>query len=62
MNRRSFLLTGSSLTAAALARPYVARAAVREIVVAEPVHGIGYLPLYLAMAKGYFAEADISAR
>jgi NitT/TauT family transport system substrate-binding protein len=59
MNRRSFLLTGSSLTVSALARPHIAQAAVREINVAEPVHGIGYLPLYVGMANGYFAEADL---
>jgi NitT/TauT family transport system substrate-binding protein len=59
MDRRSFLLRGSSLTVAALARPHIAQAAVREIIVAEPVHGIGYLPLYVGMANGYFAEADL---
>ena len=26
---------------------------------AEPVHSTGYLPMYIAMAKGYFAESDI---
>ncbi len=62
MNRRKFLGSTATLGAALLAKPYLARAAAHEIVVAEPVHGIGYLPLYLAMAKGYFAEADISAR
>jgi NitT/TauT family transport system substrate-binding protein len=27
----------------------------RPVIVAEPLHGIGYLPLYVAIAKGYFA-------
>src|SRR5262249_21781996 len=27
--------------------------------VAEPVHSTGYLPMYIAMANGYFAESDI---
>jgi NitT/TauT family transport system substrate-binding protein len=62
MDRRKFLGSAATLGAALVAKPYLARAAAREIVVAEPVHGIGYLPLYLAMAKGYLAEADISAR
>ena len=59
MHRRSFLTATSALGMAALARPYVACAAAREIVVAEPVHGIGYLPLYVGIANGYFAEADV---
>ena len=59
MNRRTFLAGSSALGMATLARPYVACAAAREIVVAEPVHGIGYLPLYVGIANGYFAEADV---
>jgi NitT/TauT family transport system substrate-binding protein len=59
MNRRSFLTATSTLGVAALARPYLACAAAREIVVAEPVHGMGYLPLYVGIANGYFAEADV---
>lgn len=34
----------------------------REIVIAEPVHSTGYLPLYVGMAKGYFAESDLMVR
>src|SRR5215468_1513816 len=59
MNRRSFLTATSTIGVAALARPYLACAALREIVVAEPVHGMGYLPLYVGIANGYFAEADV---
>lgn len=35
----------------------------KAIVIAEPVHGIGYLPLYVAIDEGYFADAglDVSA-
>jgi NitT/TauT family transport system substrate-binding protein len=62
MDRRRFLGSAATLGLAAVAKPYIAHAAAHEIVVAEPVHGTGYLPLYLAMAKGYFAEADISPR
>ena len=29
--------------------------AMRPVIVAEPLHGIGYLPLYVAIAKGFFA-------
>ena len=30
-----------------------------KIVIAEPVHGVGYLPLYAAMANGYFEDAGL---
>ena len=63
MNRRKFLQStvtlggGLGLTLAAPA--LIARAATKELLVAEPVHGTGYLPMYIAMANGYFAESDI---
>ena len=33
-----------------------------NIVVAEPVHGVGYLPLYIAVDKGYFAKLGLSVK
>src|SRR6202166_5317394 len=39
-------------------RIYPARAA-RELLVAEPVHSTGYLPLYIAMAKGFFEDVTV---
>jgi NitT/TauT family transport system substrate-binding protein len=62
MNRRKFLGTTAAAGAAIVAKPYVARAAKNELLVAEPVHSIGYLPMYIAMAKDYFAEADINVK
>ena len=62
MTRRRFLTATASLGLALASRPFIARAAAREIVVAEPQHGTGYLPLYVAIAKGYFAEADVTVR
>jgi NitT/TauT family transport system substrate-binding protein len=62
MNRRKLLKSTAALGLGALARPVIANAAAREIIVAEPVHGLGYLPLYLAMANGYFAEADVTVK
>ena len=59
MNRREFVASTAAL-GLSVSRPSIARAAAREIVVAEPVHGAGYLPLYIGMAKGYFAEADVA--
>src|SRR6516164_11602501 len=60
MNRRRFLGSTVLLGASLVAHPYVARAAAKQILVAEPVHSTGYLPLYIAMAKGFFDEADVS--
>src|SRR5437763_15161418 len=63
MNRRKFLQSiaklGTGLGLALGAPPFVARAASKELLVAEPVHSTGYLPMYIAMANGYFAESDI---
>src|SRR6201981_3278658 len=63
MNRRKFLQSTATLRRGlglALAAPaLIARAATKELLVAEPVHGTGYLPMYIAMANGYFAESDI---
>jgi NitT/TauT family transport system substrate-binding protein len=56
MNRRKFLGTAAGAAVAGLIAP--ARAA-HELLVAEPVHGTGYLPLYIAMAKGYFDDVTV---
>ncbi len=34
----------------------------KTLIVAEPVHGTGYLPLYVAINKGYFADAGIDVK
>src|SRR6267154_6130012 len=60
MDRRKFLGSAAGLGLAAVARPYVAKAAAREILIAEPVHSTGYLPLYVGMAKGYFDDVKVS--
>src|SRR5262249_10335271 len=62
MNRRKFLGSTASLGVALAASPILARAAARELLVAEPVHSTGYLPMYIAMANGYFAESDITVK
>ncbi len=62
MNRRKFLGTTAVAGAAVVASPYIAHAAKHEILVAEPVHSTGYLPMYIAMAKNYFGEADINVK
>jgi len=62
MDRRKFLGTTAAAGVALVATPYVARAAKHELLVAEPVHSTGYLPMYIAMAKNYFADADINVK
>lgn len=59
MNRRRFLRSAAATAGVVTAgRVYPARAA-RELLVAEPVHSTGYLPLYVAMAKGYFDDLTV---
>jgi len=59
MNRRNFLTSTASLGVALVASPLVDRAATKEVLIAEPVHGTGYLPLYIAMAKGFFEGISV---
>src|ERR1700686_2541129 len=59
MNRRRFLKSPASVGIALAFPPLIARAAAKELLVAEPVHSTGYLPMYIAMANNYFAESDI---
>jgi NitT/TauT family transport system substrate-binding protein len=59
-SRRQFL---ASAAAAALASPSVLRAQEKKsLVVAEPVHGTGYLPLYVAIHKGFFASEGLDVK
>jgi len=62
MNRRWFLGSAAAGGLALAVTPDRARAARHDLLVAEPVHSIGYLPMYVAMARGYFAEADIEVK
>jgi NitT/TauT family transport system substrate-binding protein len=59
MHRRRFLKSAAlTIGSAALGRIHPAHAAA-ELLVAEPVHSTGYLPLYIAIAKGYFDDMTI---
>jgi len=62
MNRRKFLGTTATAGIALIAKPHLARAATHELLVAEPVHSTGYLPMYIAMANNYFADAGIEVK
>ena len=62
MQRGSFLRTAGSAAVAlgAAGRLAPAGAATKSIVIAEPVHSLGYLPLYVAIRNGYLTGYDVT--
>ena len=59
LSRRNLLASTAAAGAALLARPHIARAEAKEVLIAEPVHGTGYLPLYIGMAKNLFEDVTV---
>src|SRR5882762_1461830 len=59
MHRRRFLTSAAAAAEIAATGRFSPARAAREILVAEPVHSTGYLPLYIAMAKGYFDDVTV---
>jgi NitT/TauT family transport system substrate-binding protein len=59
MHRRRFLTSAAAAAGAATVGSIYPVRAGRELLVAEPVHSTGYLPLYIAMAKGYFEDVTV---
>lgn len=60
INRRKLLASTAAAAGLGLVvRPYVARAAAKEVLIAEPVHSTGYLPLYIGMAKNLFEDVTV---
>jgi NitT/TauT family transport system substrate-binding protein len=57
-NRREFLGTAAA-GVALLAAPGIARADAKGVLIAEPVHGTGYLPLYVGIAKNLFDDVKV---
>jgi len=60
MRRGPFLRTTATGVAGALALRTPARAAGKPLLIAEPQHGLGYLPLYVAIRNGSFVGLDVS--
>src|SRR6266849_6569511 len=60
MHRRRFLTSAAAAAGAATVGRIAPARAAREVLVAEPVHSTGYLPLYIAMAKGYFEDVKVN--
>ena len=57
----SRLLGGALLAALAMLQAPPAQAQ-RTLLVAEPTHGVGYLPLYVAIRNGYFAKHGLDVK
>jgi NitT/TauT family transport system substrate-binding protein len=60
MHRRRFLTSAAAAAAGATVGRIAPARAARELLVTEPVHSTGYLPLYIAMAKGYFEDVKVN--
>ncbi len=58
-SRRKFLGSTACGGLVLIARPFVARAAAKEVLIAEPVHSTGYLPLYIGMANNLFDDVAV---
>jgi NitT/TauT family transport system substrate-binding protein len=58
-SKRKFLGATASAGLALIARPMIGRADAKEVLIAEPVHGTGYLPLYIGMAKNLFEDVTV---
>ncbi|MGB3067453.1 MAG: ABC transporter substrate-binding protein [Ottowia sp.] len=65
INRRRFTQTtlgGLVGLSVALPRMAQAQSGLTELVVAEPLHSTGYLPLYVAVDQGFFTEEKIKLK
>src|SRR5258708_13804773 len=59
----SLALLGASLALLGAGLAPLAHAQERKaLLVAEPTHGIGYLPLYVAIHNGYFAKDGLDVK
>ena len=59
ISRRKLLAATAAAGAALVARPMIGRADTKEVLIAEPVHGTGSLPLYIGMAKNLFKDVAV---
>ncbi len=58
-SRRKFLGRAAAAAGVVMARPMLARAEAKEVLIAEPVHSTGYLPLYIGMAQNQFEDVTV---
>jgi NitT/TauT family transport system substrate-binding protein len=59
---KAWLLTAMTTSVAATLASSAALAQGKTLLVAEPQHGVGYLPLYVAIRKGYFGEEGLDVK
>ncbi len=62
MDRRTFSIAALAATAWAGASPGRAFAQNRDLLVAEPGHSLGYLPLYAGIANGFFRDEGLAVK
>lgn len=62
ISRRHVIAVVAGLTALSPVALGHERAAARELLLAEPVHHVGFLPIYIARHKGYFKEEGIDLK
>jgi NitT/TauT family transport system substrate-binding protein len=59
---RRRIVSVTTLAALAVAAALSQRAAARELLLAEPIHHVGFLPVYVARNKGYFQDEGIDLK
>lgn len=60
--RSSRFIAGIALAVVNLSTALAVPAAARELLLAEPVHHVGFLPVYVAQHKGYFKDEGIDLK
>jgi NitT/TauT family transport system substrate-binding protein len=60
--RRRIAIALSTFAALAITAALPERAAARELLLAEPIHHVGFLPVYVAQRKGYFQDEGIDLK
>src|ERR1700692_3874167 len=59
ISRRKLLAPPPAAGTALVPRRTMGRPDTKEVLIAEPVHGTGYLPLYIGMAKNLFEDVAV---
>ena len=61
-NTRRLALPLAAAVGASILTGLSAQAQMKTLIVAEPVHGTGYLPLYVAIKNGYFTAEGLDVK
>jgi NitT/TauT family transport system substrate-binding protein len=59
---KAMLAAGAAIIASLSALPPTQAENLKTIVIAEPTHGVGYLPLYLGVDEGYFKQLGLDVK